>query len=141
MNANTGCSSGLNLIIKRALEGRITPLLFLLVLGFFSSLALLYISLHVYFFNLSNDIATSSDHVDALMETNVRLMASYNELTAPARIIPMALELGMRPGTAENTQRLVLLIDGESIKDEYRWASTATEDMLEFTSFNKTRTE
>lgn len=137
MNANTGYPSGLYLIVKRALEGRITPLTFLLILGFFSSLVLLYISLHVYFFNISNDIVASAERVDALMDTNVRLMASYNDLASPSRIIPMAQELGLRAGATDEVRRLALRIDAKSVEGEPSWAQAKMESLLEFTSFNR----
>lgn len=140
MGANTGYSWRLYLMIKRALEGRVTPLTFLLILGFFSSLVLLYISLHVYFFNISNTIVASSERVDALMDANVRLMASYNELTAPGRIIPLAQALGMRAGASEEVQRLALRLDAKSIAEEYSWAQASTGNMLEFIPLNKLST-
>jgi hypothetical protein len=137
MNANTGYPSGLYTIVKRALQGRITPLTFLLILGFFSSLVLLYISLHVYFFNISNDIAASSERVDALMDTNVRLMAVYNDLAAPGRIIPMAQGLGLRAGATDEVRRLALRFDAKSVHGEPSWAQAKIENLLEFTPFNK----
>jgi len=137
MNANTGYPSGLYTIVKRALQGRITPLTFLLILGFFSSLVLLYISLHVYFFNISNDIAASSKRVDALRDTNVRLMAAYNELSAPGRIIPMAQGLGLRAGATDEVRRLALRFDAKSVHGEPSWAQAKIENLLEFTPFNK----
>jgi hypothetical protein len=136
MNANTGYPSGLYLFVKRALEGRITPLTFLLILGFFSSLVLLYISLHVYYFNISNDIAASAERVDALMEANVGLMASYNELASPGRIIPMAQGLGLRAGAIDEVHRLALRFDAKSVDGEPSWAQAKIESMLEFTSYN-----
>jgi hypothetical protein len=137
MNANTGYPSGLYTIVKRALQGRITPLTFLLILGFFSSLVLLYISLHVYFFNISNDIVASSERVDALMDTNVRLMAVYNDLAAPGRIIPMAQGLGLRAGATDEVRRLALRFDAKSVHGEPSWAQAKIENLLEFTPFNK----
>jgi hypothetical protein len=137
MNANTGYPSGLYTIVKRALQGRITPLTFLLILGFFSSLVLLYISLHVYFFNISNDIAASSERVDALMDTNVKLMAVYNDLAAPGRIIPLAQGLGLRAGATDEVRRLALRFDAKSVHGEPSWAQAKIENLLEFTPFNK----
>jgi len=137
MNANTGCPSGLYLVVKRALEGRVTPLTFLLILGFFSSLVLLYISLHVYFFNISNDIVASGERVDALMDANVRLMAVYNELASPGRIIPMAQGLGLRAGSTDEVRRLALRFDAKSVHGEPSWAQAKMENLLEFIPFNK----
>ena len=132
MSMNTGYSSGLYNFVKRALEGRVTPLTFLLILGFFSTLVLLYISLHVYFFNISNTIVASSERVDALIDANVRLMAAYNELTAPSRIIPLAQGLGMRAGSAEEVQRFALRLDATSAQGEPSWAQARIENLLEF---------
>jgi cell division protein FtsL len=141
MNSNSGYSSGFYLLVKRALEGRVTPLTFLLILGFFSTLVLLYISLHVYFFNISNEISTSSERVDALMDANVRLMASYNVLASPGRIIPMARELGMRAGATEEVHRLALRIGAESDQEEPSWAQLTMDNLLEFTPFHKPGTK
>jgi len=137
MNANTGYPSGLFLVVKRALEGRVTPLTFLLILGFFSSLVLLYISLHVYFFNISNDIVASGERVDALMDANVRLVAVYNELASPGRIIPMAQGFGLRAGSTDEVRRLALRLDAKSVHGEPSWAQAKIENLLEFTPFNK----
>ena len=135
MNMNNGESSGFYLLVKRALEGRITPLTFLLILGFFSTLVLLYISLHVYFFNISNEISASSERVDTLMDANVRLMASYNVLAAPGRIIPMARDLGMRAGATEEVRRFALRIDAGSDQEEPSWAELTMDNLLEMTPF------
>jgi hypothetical protein len=140
MNTNSGYS-GLSLLLKRALEGRISPVTFLLVLGFFSTLVLLYISLHVYLFNISTEIAASSERVDALMDANVRLMASYNVLASPGRIIPMARDLGMRAGSIDEVHRLALRIDAESVDGEPSWAQLATDNLLELTPFDKPGTK
>ncbi len=141
MNQNSGYSSGFYLLVKRALEGRITPLTFLLILGFFSTLVLLYISLHVYFFNISNEISASSERVDTLMDANVRLMASYNVLASPGRIIPMARDLGMRAGSSEEVERFALRIDGESDRGEPSWAMLTMDNLLEMTPFHKPGTK
>jgi hypothetical protein len=122
MSTNTGYSFGMYPFIKRALEGRVTPLTFLLILGFFSSLVLLYISLHVYFFNISNEIVTNRERLDILMDANVRLMAVYNDLSSPGRIIPMAQGLGMRAGASEEVRRLALRRDAKSGSEELSWA-------------------
>ena len=137
MHVNTGSLSGLCAIVRRALEGRLTPLSFLLIVGFFSTLVLLYISLHVYFFNISNDIAASSERVDALMDANVRLMAVYNGLAAPGRIIPLAQELGMRAGSIDEVQRLALRFDAKSAHGEPSWAQAKIENLLEFNPVNR----
>lgn len=135
MNTNSGYS-GFSLVLKRALEGRISPVTFLLILGFFSTLVLLYISLHVYLFNVSNEIAASSERVDALMDANVRLMASYNVLASPGRIIPMARDLGMRAGSIDEVHRLALRIDAESVDGEPSWARLTMDNLMELAPFN-----
>ena len=141
MLANTGSLSGLYAIVRRALERRVTPLSFLLIVGFFSTLVLLYISLHVYFFNISNDIAASRERVDALMDANVRLMAVYNELAAPGRIIPLAQELGMRAGSTDEVRRLALRFDAKSAHGEPSWAQAKIENLLEFNPINRSGTK
>jgi cell division protein FtsL len=141
MNTNSGYSLGLSLVLKKALEGRITPITFLLILGFFSTLVLLYISLHVHLFNVSNEIAASSERVDALMDANVRLMASYNVLASPGRIIPMARDLGMRAGSTEEVHRLALRIDAESAQGEPLWAQLTMDNLLELAPFHKPGTK
>ena len=122
MSTNTGDSSGMYHFIKRALEGRVTPLQFLLILGFFSSLMLLYISLHVHFFNMSNEIVMNRERLDVLMDANVRLMAVYNDLSSPGRIIPMAQGLKMRPGSSGEVRRLALRRGAKSGAEEFSWA-------------------
>jgi hypothetical protein len=141
MNANAVYPWGLHTIVRRALEGRLTPVIFLLILGFFSTLVLLYISLHVYFFNISNTIVASSERVDALIDSNVRLMAAYNYLAAPARIIPLAQELGLRTGSTDEVQRLALRFDAKSDHGEPSWAQAKIENLLEFGPLNSPGTK
>ena len=127
MSERAGFTPGMSLIIKRALEGRISPLSFLLILGFFSSLVLLYISLHVHFFTISQDISKDSERLGALMDSNVRLMARYNELISADRIIPMVEELGFRAGTPDEMKRLALYEDKKLRKKKYHeWAQAGT---------------
>jgi hypothetical protein len=128
MRKNTGYSAGVSLIIKRALEGRISPLNFLLILGFFCSLVLLYISLHVYFFSMSQDISERRDKLDVLIDNNVRLTAEYNDLISPDRIIPIVRELGMRAGSPSEIKRLALYESKERRGSEsIAWAQGGTE--------------
>lgn len=108
MSTNTNYSSGFSLIIKRALEGRITPLNFLLVLGFFSSLVLFYISLHVYLFTVSKDLNTSRERRAQIMDQNVRLSARYNDLVAPEHVIPIVEKMGLTAGSPDDIERLAL---------------------------------
>ena len=46
----------LSMMVKKALEGKMGPFNFLIILGFFSSLVLLYISLHVHLDGISTRI-------------------------------------------------------------------------------------
>ncbi|MCK4237407.1 MAG: hypothetical protein KAX38_09840 [Candidatus Krumholzibacteria bacterium] len=110
--------SGISLIVKRALQGRVSPLNFLLILGFFSSLVLLYISLHVQFFTISSDISEGSERRELLMDQNVRLTAVHNELTSPDRIIPIAKQFGMRAGSPDEIRRLALYKNREFYEKE-----------------------
>ena len=128
MNADTGYPSGLDVIFRRALEGRMSPLTFLLVLGFFSSLVLLYISLNVYFFNISTEIVANRERLDFLMDQNVRLTAQYNDLVSPGRIIPMAKLLGMRAGSSEEVHRLALNRDGAPTEQKPAWAEARVDE-------------
>jgi hypothetical protein len=128
MRKISGHSAGVSLIIKRALEGRMSPLNFLLVLGFFCSLVLLYISLHVYFFSMSQDISERRDKLELLMDNNVRLTAEYNDLVSPDRIIPIVRKLGMRVGSPAEIKRLALYESKERRSSEsIAWARGGTE--------------
>jgi cell division protein FtsL len=122
MNTSNANSYGLSLIIKRTLEGRVGPLNFILLLGFVSSLLLLYISLHFCFFNISEQIEAGREREKALMNESVHLVALYNDLSSPERIIPLAKKLGMRASTPEEVERLAVF-EGK-VKDEStpRWA-------------------
>lgn len=130
MSANENGRSGLYGFSKRVLEGRISPLQFIVLLGSFSTLVLLYISLHVCFFNISNDIAAANERIEGLMERNVRLVSRYNELAAPSRIIPLARDLGMRPGSHEDVERLA--VKGGRGDGDPSWAEADTDRLLEF---------
>jgi hypothetical protein len=130
MKSFDGGRPRLHLFMHRILEGRISPLEFIALIGSFSTLVLLYISLHVCFFNLSTDIAAQSDRAEALMEHSVRLTAQYNELAAPGRIIPLAREYGMRPGEHEEVDRLAVRGDGSSA-GERSWAEATVEGTFE----------
>ena len=129
MQSNTRDSSRMYLFVKRALEGRISPVSFLLILGCLSSLVLLYISLQVHFYNVSNEIVASREKLDYLMDRNVRLTARYNELASPGRIIPMAQELGMRAGSSEEVHRLALHKDGSLGDQAPAWAEARIDDI------------
>lgn len=128
MEPSSQYSSGTYLFIKRALEGKMSPVSFLLVLGFFSSLVLLYISLNVYFFNISTETIASRERLDFLMDQNVRLTAQYNELVSPGRIIPMAKLLGMRAGSSEEVHRLAFTKDGAPAEQKPAWAEARVDE-------------
>jgi len=117
MNKNKSTSKtqtyGLSLFIKKALEGRIGPMNFILLLGFVSSLLLLYISLHFYFFNISEQIELCTEREKVLMNESARLQTEYNDLTSPERIIPLAKKLRMRASTPEEVERLAVYEEGE----------------------------
>ncbi len=138
MSSRDAGRSTLYSFMKRVLEGRISPLQFIMLIGSFSTLVLLYISLHVCFFNLSTEIAAESDRAEALMESNVRLMARYNELAAPGRIIPLARENGMRPGAHEEVQRLAVTGDGAGAGG-LSWAEATIDKALEFAPMPESR--
>ena len=128
MESSSQQTSATYLFIKRALEGKVSPVSFLIVLGSFSSLVLLYISLNVYFFNISNDIDATRERCDFLMDQNVRLTAQYNDLVSPGRIIPMAKLLGMRAGSSEEVHRLAIDKDGAPAEQKPAWAVAQTDE-------------
>lgn len=109
---------GFQTIVRQALSGRLSSLSFLLLLGFFSTLVLLYISLHVHFFSLSRQIADRADRLEALRGRYVVLTASYNDLVSPERIIPLAAGAGLRAGSPGEMTRLALYGRGESVTRE-----------------------
>jgi cell division protein FtsL len=122
MNANKSHSYGLSLFIKKALEGKIGPMNFILLLGFVSSLLLLYISLHFYFFNISEQIELCTEREKALMNESARLLTEYNDLASPERIIPLAKKLRMRASMPEEVERLAVFEDGARDAGTPAWA-------------------
>ncbi|MBN1884975.1 MAG: hypothetical protein JW876_05580 [Candidatus Krumholzibacteriota bacterium] len=106
-------------IVRQALHGRLSSLNFLLLLGFFSTIVLLYISLHVHFFSISQQIADSTDRLEMLRGRNVVLTASYNDLVSPERIIPIATGYGMRAGSPGEMTRLALYGRGGRVTREH----------------------
>jgi hypothetical protein len=126
MNTSSAYAYGLSLVIKRTLKGRIGPLNFILLLGFVSSLLLLYISLHFYFYNISEQIETGLEREKTLMNENVRLVTLYNDLSSPERVIPLAKKLGMRASTPEEVERLAVFDGREKDESAPRWARTAS---------------
>lgn len=121
----SGDSSGLSFIVKRALEGRISPLNFLLLLGFISSLVLLYISLHFYVYNISEEIATSRERAELLENKNGRLMIDYNDLVSAERIIPISKKLGLRAGTPHEVRRLAIYEERAPVEELDGWAQAS----------------
>ncbi len=130
MSSRENGQSALYGFMKRVLEGRISPFQFIFLLGSFSTLVLLYISLHVCCFNVSNELATENDRVEALLELNVRLMTRYNELAAPGYVIPLAQDLGMRPGTNDEVRRFAVK-GGLEEAGEPSWAEAGVDRLLE----------
>ncbi len=122
MNASKTHSYGLSLFIKKALEGRIGPMNFILLLGFVSSLLLLYISLHFYFFNISEQIELCTEREKALMNESARLLTEYNDLASPERIIPLAKKLRMRASMPDEVERLAVFEEGAEEADAPAWA-------------------
>jgi len=122
MNASKTHSYGLSLFIKKALEGRIGPMNFILLLGFVSTLLLLYISLHFYFFSISEQIELCTERGKALMNESACLLTEYNDLTSPERIIPLAKKLRMRASTPEEVERLAVFKEGARDGGTPAWA-------------------
>ena len=122
MNTSKTHSYGLSLFIKKALEGRIGPMNFILLLGFVSSLLLLYISLHFYFFNISEQIELCTERERALMNESARLLTEYNDLTSPERIMPLAKKLRMRASTPDEVERLAVFEEDARDRGTPAWA-------------------
>ena len=113
----------LSMIVKRALEGKMGPFNFLLILGFFSSLVLLYISLTVHLDGISMRIEEGIRQRQALMGEKNRLISRKNELEAADRIIPIVIDDGMYPGTSDQIHRIAYCEPGDMTeKDRARWA-------------------
>lgn len=97
-----------SMLIRRALEGKIGTVGLILILGFFSSLILLYISLHVYFIDVSQRIESDRTRLLRLSNDNLYLKSQYHELISPKKIIPLARRLGMRPGRSEEVMNIAV---------------------------------
>ena len=95
-------------LIRRALEGKVGTVGLILILGFFSSLVLLYISLHVYFLDISEKIESERVKLLRLTNDNLYLKSRYHELISPKKIIPLARRLGMRPGSSEEIMNVAI---------------------------------
>ena len=117
---------GLTTMLRKALEGRIGPLNVLIMLGFLSSLLLLYISLHVHAESVSTRIEECRKRCDMLRDERTSLIAERNDLSRAERILPLVERIGMVPGSAEQVHRVACYEPGS--KDEMvdiHWASGA----------------
>lgn len=121
---------GLSVIIKKAIEGRVGPLSFILLLGFVSSLLLLYISLGFHIFSLSEQLDAAIEREELLQNENGRLRSTYNELTSREKIIPYAKLLEMRECTSDEVERLALYESDEKTDIESRWARAGDADAV-----------
>ncbi|HER43024.1 MAG TPA: hypothetical protein ENO08_01020 [Candidatus Eisenbacteria bacterium] len=128
MNAKKTQTCVLSLFIKKALEGRIGTMNFILLLGFVSSLLLLYISLHFYFFNISEQIELCTEREKALMNESARLLTEYNDLTSPERIIPLAKKLRMRASSPEEVERLAVFEERKREGGAPAWVRAVMDD-------------
>lgn len=131
MRQASGYFEQLSMIVKRALEGRMGPFNFLIILGFFSSLVLLYISLHVHLDGISTKIDEGTSLRQALEDEKIFLMSKRNELISADRIIPLAEAAGMRPGAPDQIHRVAFCAPDES-EDQVRarWALRGGEGSL-----------
>lgn len=136
-------SLGIATLIKRALEGNMSPFNFALVLGFFSSLVILYIALHVHCYTVSEDINASTEKLEFLLDRNALLTARYNDLVSPDRIIPIVERMGMRPGAPDQVRRFALYeYRGRESEEIERWATlTAAEERSDRMQFNAVEPE
>ncbi len=121
---------GLSLIIKKAIEGRVGPLSFILLLGFVSSLLLLYISLGFHIFSISEQLDAAVEREKMLQNENGRLKSTYNELTSREKIIPYAELLDMRECTSGEVERLAVYEQDDDTETVSRWARAGNEDVV-----------
>jgi len=96
------------LIVRRTMQGRITPVNFLILVGFAATLALFYICMHVYSYTISEQLSSASARARFLREKRIWLMADYNSLISPDKIIPEVQRMGMRPGSRVDISELTL---------------------------------
>ncbi|MDD3642146.1 MAG: hypothetical protein PHQ19_01595 [Candidatus Krumholzibacteria bacterium] len=117
---------GISTVLRRALEGRIGPLNFLILLGSLSSLLLLYISLHVHAESIMTRIDESRKRCDMLRDEKTTLMAERNELSKAERILPLVERFGMVPGSADQVHRVACYEPGgQGDVVEIHWAGGA----------------
>jgi len=107
----------LPVLISRVLSGKISQLNFLIMLGFAATLAMLYIGFHVYSYSLSEGISDCSKRRTFLREQKIWLLADYNTLIAPAKIIPEVEKMGMRQGSSVNISELTLYRNNNLFKN------------------------
>jgi cell division protein FtsL len=122
---------GLSLIIKNAVEGRVGPLSFILLLGFVSSILLLYISLGFHIFSISEQLDSAVEREHALQNENGRLRSTYNELTSREKIIPYARLLDMRECTSDEVERLAVFEKQDKDDTASNWARAGSADAQE----------
>lgn len=123
MNTGHKYINHLSMMVKKALEGKMGPFNFLIILGFFSSLVLLYISLHVHLDGVSKSIEEGTRLRQTLEDKKICLMSRMNELASAERIIPLAEAAGMEPGSPEQIHRVAYCEPGEMTDDDRaRWA-------------------
>ncbi len=132
MRTDAGLMNNLSLIVKKALDGRVSPFNFLLLLGFISSVVLLYISLHVHFSTLSANISYGFQQREDLRDQKNFLTAEYNRLISPERIIPLALEDGLKAGSPGEISRLAFYENADQmLKPASGWAQVYSIDVGE----------
>ncbi len=107
-----------SIVVRNTFEGRLSPLNFLLLLGFFSSLVMLYISLHVHFHSLSERISEGEERRKMLREEKIYLTAEHDKLTSHERIIPIVQNLGFRAGYSNEINRVALYDDRKQFRRE-----------------------
>ncbi len=116
------------MMVKRALEGKMGPFNFLIILGFFSSLVLLHISLHVHLDGISTQIEEGTRLKQSLEDEKNRLMSRRNELVSADRIIPLAKAAGMHAGTPDQIHRVAYCEPGKMTdRDRARWVLRGVE--------------
>jgi hypothetical protein len=121
---------GLSMIIKKAIEGRVGPLSFILLLGFISSLLLLYISLGFHIFSISEQLDAANEREKMLQNENGRLRSTYNELTSREKIIPYAKLFDMRECTSGEVERLAVYEQDDDMETVSRWARAGNADVV-----------
>ena len=118
------------IVLRKTFEGRLSPLNFLLLLGFFSSLVMLYISLHVHFHSLAERISNGEKTREMLREEKIYLIAEQDRLTSHERIIPIVKDLGFRAGNASEISRIALYFDRQQFRREAPfWAQAQAAEM------------